>query len=322
MRESILRNLASIVLAFAWLTGCMSAPGVAEGPWTRGAPMPTTRSEIAVTQLDGRIYVAGGIGRLGTSNAFEVYDTSTNTWRRLAPLPEAAHHLAMTAASGRIYVSGGYGNMLFRPDRKSAWVYEHKTDVWQPIADMPGMRAAHKMVTLEGKIYAVGGVGSDPTALWVYDPETDRWDTSRAPLPTAREHLSAVAAARKLYVIAGRWRGRGNLIVVEAYDPATDQRTSMADLPAPRGGHTAATIGERIHVTGGEDRASGDTFSDHWAYDHATDRWTTEPPMPTARHGLDSAAHGQRWYVVGGGTGAGARTFFTLTNLIEVYVVQ
>ena len=86
--------------------------------------MPTARSEIAVTQLDGRIYVAGGIGRLGTTDAFEVYDPLTNTWRSLAPLPEAIHHFAMTAAGDRIYASGGYGNMFFKPDRKSAWVYE------------------------------------------------------------------------------------------------------------------------------------------------------------------------------------------------------
>jgi N-acetylneuraminic acid mutarotase len=284
--------------------------------------MPTARSEIAVTQLDGRIYVAGGIGRLGTTSAFEVYDPSIDTWRPLAPLPEAAHHLAMTAAGGRIYVTGGYGNMLFKPDRKSAWVYDPETDVWQPIADMPGPRAAHKLVSLEGKIYAVGGVGPDPTAIWVYDPKTQRWDRSRSPLPTAREHLAAVAAADKLYVIAGRWSGRGNLTVVEAYDPSTDQWTSVAALPAPRGGHTAATIEDRIHVAGGEDLGSGDTFSDHWAYDPASDRWIAEAPMPTARHGLDSTAHGQRWFVVGGGTGAGARTFFTLTNLIEVYVAR
>jgi hypothetical protein len=42
--------------------------------------------------------------------------------------------------------------------------------------------------------------------------------------------------------------------------------------------------------------------------------------MPTARHGLDSATDDERWYVVGGGTGAGARTFITLTSLIEVYM--
>ncbi len=319
MRDKILRDLALAAFVFVWFAGCLVAPGVAEGPWNRGAAMATARSEIAVTKLDGRIYVAGGIGRLGTTDVFEVYDPATNAWRPLAPLPEAAHHLAMAAAGGRIYVSGGYANILFRPDRKSAWVYDPKADEWRRIADMPGPRAAHKLLTLGGKIYAVGGVGPDSTALWVYDTATERWDTSRAPLPTAREHLAAVAVAGKLYVIAGRWSGRGNLAVVEAYDPSTDRWTPMADLPAPRGGHTAAAVKGRIHVTGGEDLASGDTFANHWFYDPMADGWTAEPAMPTARHGLDSAAVDERWYVVGGGTGAGGRTFFTLTDLIEVY---
>lgn len=322
MPARIPRHIAASLLVFAWLTGCTSAPGVAEGPWSRGAPMPTPRSEIAVTQLDERVYVAGGIDRGGTSDAFEVYDSATNAWRHLAPLPEAAHHLAMTAAGGRIYVSGGYGSMLFRLDRSSAWAYEPERYVWRRIADMPGPRAAHKLVTLGGKIYAVGGVGPDSTALWVYDPETARWDGSLAPLPTAREHLAAVAAAGKLYVIAGRWSGRGNLTVVEAYDPSTDRWSSMAELPAPRGGHTAAAVEGRIHVSGGEDLASGDTYANHWVYDPGSDRWTAAAPMPSARHGLDSAALGKRWIVGGGGTGAGARTFFTLTDVIEVYTAR
>ena len=76
----------------------------------------------------------------------------------------------------------------------------------------------------------------------------------------------------------------------------------------------------RIHVTGGEDLASGDTFADHWVYDPATDRWNSNLAMPTARHGLDSAADDESWYVIGGGTGAGSRTFLTLTYLIEVYM--
>jgi len=322
MPDKILHDLALPAFVLAWLMGCTAAPGAAEGPWSRGAPMPTARSEVAVTQLAGRIYVAGGIGRFGTTDAFEVYDPATNAWRRLAPLPEALHHAAMTAVGDRIYVSGGYANMFFRPDRKSAWVYEPKADGWRRIADMPGPRATHKLLILGGKIYAVGGVGPDATALWVYDTSTERWDTTRAPLPTAREHLAAAAATGKLYVIAGRWSGRGNLTVVEAYDPATDRWSRTADLPAPRGGHTAATVKGRIHVTGGEDLASGDTFANHWVFDPAADRWTAGPAMPTARHGLDSAADDESWYVVGGGTGAGGRTFFTLTDLIEVYVAR
>ena len=93
----------------------------------------------------------------------------------------------------------------------------------------------------------------------------------------------------------------------------------MADLPAPRGGHTAATLRGHIHVTGGEDLAAGSTFADHWVYEPATDRWHIGPAMPTARHGLDSTAVDAGWYVVGGGTSAGYRTFFTLTAVIEVY---
>ncbi len=41
--------------------------------------------------------------------------------------------------------------------------------------------------------------------------------------------------------------------------------------------------------------------------------------MPTARHGLDSAGDGARWFVVGGGAQAGWRTFFTLSDRLEIY---
>lgn len=318
MRDRTLHDLAQAAFLFTWLAVFVTMAR-AEGSWNEGTAMPTARSEIAATQLDGRIYVAGGIGRLGTTNAFEVYNPATNSWTRLAPLPLAAHHLAMAAIGDRIYVSGGYANLLFRPDRKNAWVYDPKADKWQGIADMPEPRAAHKLVALGGKLYVVGGIGPKSTTLWVYDPETGRWDTSRAPLPTPREHLAAVAAKGKLYAIAGRWKGRGNLTVVEAYDPATDRWIRMADLPAPRGGHTAATMKDLIHVTGGEDLASADTFGNHWVYDPAADRWKVKPAMPTARHGLDSAADGESWYVVGGGTSAGRRTLFTLTGSIEIF---
>ncbi len=34
------------------------------------------------------------------------------------------------------------------------------------------------------------------------------------------------------------------------------------------------------------------------------------------------AALGGRWYVIGGGTGAGARTFLTLTNVVEIFAPE
>src|ERR687897_1364984 len=107
------RALDACLFLLQSLSGCAAAQGVAEGPWTRAAPMPTSRSEVAAAALDGRIYVAGGIAQWGTSPAFEAYDPATDRWEELPPLPKAVHHLAAAATDDRIYVTGGYTNLLF-----------------------------------------------------------------------------------------------------------------------------------------------------------------------------------------------------------------
>jgi N-acetylneuraminic acid mutarotase len=319
MRATIFRGLTLTMFVSVCFAAAGVSTGAAEGLWTAGIEMPTARSELAVTRLHGRIYVAGGIGQWGTSKAFEVYDPGTSSWQRLAPLPKATHHAALAAADGRIYLSGGYPDLLFSRIFRSAWRYDPKADKWARITDMPGPRAAHRLVALEGKIYVVGGRGPDSTALWVYDPKKDRWDASRSPLPTAREHLATAVAGGKLYAIGGRLKDHVNRSVVEAYYPATDQWLRRSDLPAARGGHTAAALNGRIHVTGGEDITAGKVFAEHWVYDPTADRWDAGPPMPTARHGTDSAAYGDEWYVIGGGTAAGWCTLISLSDRVEVY---
>src|SRR5215216_4442218 len=88
-----------------------------DGTWTQGAPMPTARSEIGVTALDGKIYVAGGFVGEGVTRAFEAYDIEADTWETLAPLPDALHHLGIEALDGKIYLVGGMtGN--FVPDSR------------------------------------------------------------------------------------------------------------------------------------------------------------------------------------------------------------
>src|SRR5918994_2227304 len=98
--------VASLLLQSLW--GCAAAQDVTQAPWTRAAPMPTSRSELAAAALDGRIYVAGGIAQWGTTTAFEAYDPAIDRWEELPPLPEAVHHLAAAATNVRIYVTGGY----------------------------------------------------------------------------------------------------------------------------------------------------------------------------------------------------------------------
>jgi hypothetical protein len=90
-------------------------------------------------------------------------------------------------------------------------------------------------------------------------------------------------------------------------------------MPTPRGGLSAAALDGRIHVTGGEDLATGETFGAHEVYDPLSDQWTTEAALPTARHGLASGVVGGRWYVIGGGRQAGAMTILSLSDAVEVF---
>jgi N-acetylneuraminic acid mutarotase len=175
------------------------------GPWTRAAPIPTARSELAATALEGRIYVAGGIAQWGTTAAFEAYDPTKDRWEALPPLPEAVHHLAAAATNERIYITGGYTNLLFSEITDRAWAYHPGERRWAQIADLPAPRAAHGMAAIEGKLYVVGGVGPASEDLLIYDPATERWEAARAALPTQREHLAVTVLDGKLHAIGGRW---------------------------------------------------------------------------------------------------------------------
>ena len=150
---------ARVVIVILWLLqslwGCAAAQDATQGPWTRAAPMPTARSELAATALEGRIYVAGGIAQWGTTAAFEAYDRTTDRWEELPPLPEAAHHLAAAATDDRIYVTGGYTNLLFTEITERAWAYDPRARKWARIPDLPAPRAAHGTAAIEGKLYVV-----------------------------------------------------------------------------------------------------------------------------------------------------------------------
>ena len=313
------RALHACLLLLQPLWGCAAAQDATQGPWTRAAPMPTARSELAATALEGRIYVAGGIAQLGTTAAFEAYDVATDRWKELPPLPEAVHHLAAATTDKRVYVTGGYTNLLFSEITKRAWAYDPGARRWSGIADLPGPRAAHGMAAIEGRLYVVGGVGPASEEIWVYDPATDSWEAAPAPLPTQREHLAVTVLDDKLYAVGGRWGDAGNLAALEIYDRAAGTWTRGPDLPTPRSGLTAGVLDGHIHVTGGESLSQGRTFGEHEAYDPTTATWTPLASLPMPRHGLASAVVSGRWYVIGGGSRAGALTFISLSDLVDVF---
>jgi N-acetylneuraminic acid mutarotase len=310
--EAIMRTNQRLILALA-LSGLLAATAVAQAPapgsgrWTQGAAMPSSRTEVAVAEVDGKIYVVGGFGG---ERELEIYDPASNQWSRGASFPRAVHHAAAVGVNGKLYVIGGYVHEWVPTN--AVYQYDPAGDRWHERSPMPTPRGALAAAVIDNKIHAVGGVGAgrigrrgNTDAHEVYDPAADKW-APRAALPTPRDHLAVAAAGGRLYAIGGRVDGDygRNLAANEAYDPASDRWQARAPLPTARSGIAASVLGGRIVVVGGE--ASTGTFNQVEAYDPASNAWSAYARMPTARHGLGSAVVGGKMYVISGGPTPGA----------------
>lgn len=284
-----------------------------DGLWSRLAPVPTPRSEVAVAELDGKLYVVGGFGRGATAN--EEYDPAANTWRRRAPIPRGVDHAAAVSVGGRIYLIGGFDGRW--GPVADVWSYHPKADAWTRMADLPTPRGALGAVVVAGKIYAIGGVAGagDVGTTEVYDPASDTW-AARSDMPTPRDHLAVAVAGGKIHVIGGRLGSFAvNLDANEVYDPSNDTWTERAALPTARSGIAAVAAHGRVYVFGGESLEG--TFDTTERYDPATNAWDTMPPLPTARHGLGAVVLRGRIYVLAGGTTPGGSS----SGLNEAFIL-
>ena len=263
---------------------------------------------MASTALDGKLYVAGGIGTLGLgllSRDHWRYDPQTGTWQELLPLPARAHHLQAVAIKRRVYYLAGLSGLPFAA-LGEVWSYRPRDGSFQPETAMPAERArgASGAAAYRGKIYVAGGQADGrATGLFdVYDPARNRW-RPLPDLPGAREHLGAAFVGDRFYAIGGRG-GNGPVTATEVYDVSRGRwirgRTA---IPTPRGGLAVTAHGGLIYAIGGE--GGGIAHREVEVYDPARDSWSAEAPMPTPRHGIQAPAIGDSLWVAGGGYAEG-----------------
>ena len=296
----------------------------ASGTWSDAPSLITPRAETAAAELNGQIYMAGGIQvGWGGVTAFEVFDPVNKTWKKAAPLPAGLHHIGLVGALNRIYLIGGYDDIVkmvkAAPDSSKGWYYDPTGDTWTAIKDMPAPRAAHGIVSLRDRIYIVAGTGTGAQAVWIYDPKTDSWDTSaKGQLPTPREHVSAFVINDKIYVVGGRWQYI-NTPSVEVYDPETDTWEKRHDMPLGTSGYMGAVVDGKIHILGGENIDGNCLVAAHQIYDPVTDSWTLAGDFPIMRHGGGSVVVDGRWYVLGGSRKVGDQADLTITENVSLY---
>ena len=280
------------------------SPQIAD-TWTQKAKMPTDRTCLSISAVNGKIYAIGGYGNQDISTV-EEYDPAKDIWTKKADMPTARWYLSTGVVNGKIYAIGG-GNEGKGGSLSTVEEYDPATDKWTKKSDMPTARHWLSTSVVNGRIYAIGGLVADPnrvdhlSTVEEYDPARDKW-TKKTDMPRRIHTLCAGVVNNKIYVIGGVDNGV-LLSTVYEYDPTKDTWTQKADMPVPRWRHSTSTVNGRIYTIGGSDNiANPEALSTMYEYDPALDKWTKKTDMTMPRGDHASGVGGGKIYVVGGWT--------------------
>jgi len=282
--------------------------GPGKGAWITKAGLIHSRSEVAVGEVDGKMYVLGGYADGNVAQPLnEEYDPGSDTWRERAPLPRGGNHIAAVGLGGKLYAIGG---MTLQNADAFADVseYDPATDKWSSRAPLPQPLGSMAVVAVDGLIHAMGGAGGTTAdnrhtlaVHYIYDPHADKW-TDSIPLPFPREHFNLIALGGKLYAIGGRIENYSqNMQTIFSLDlhDRNAQWLTLPLMPIPRSGTQAAVLDGKIFLFGGE--KFGGVFNNTEMYDPATERWSELTPMPIGRHGTGAVTIGNVIYIPAGG---------------------
>ena len=282
-------------------------PAIDGGDWGIRTGLIEANSELAVAELNGKLYLMGGYpASRQTVHAVQVYDIATDRWEPGPLLPQPNNHGMAASVAGKIYLIGGQMLADDPPGTNSYvnTVYELDPAVgkWVSRAPMPTARSGGVAVVLGGKIYVAGGRVPRGADFAVYDPATDSWAVLDD-LPTQRNHITGAAIGGRVHIVGGRQgNGLSPLMTTahEVYDPQTGIWTTAAPMLRERSGMNGVMARGCFHVWGGEGPAG--MFPDHDYYDPRTNVWTRLEDMPIPVHGVNGSAfvNGLIW-VSGGG---------------------
>jgi N-acetylneuraminic acid mutarotase len=267
-------------------------------PWTQRQDIPNGRWHVAARAIDGKVYAIGGVGAYKTVDAF---DPTTGLWETRSSMTTERAFLGTGVVNGKLYAIGG--SRLNGTPSNTVEMYDPVTDTWAERAPMSNGREGICASVVDDKIFAFGGNNPAETTVSMYDPADDTWTDNLADMPTARWEPECVTVDDKIYVLGGFLSpasGTGS-DDVEMYDPSTDSWTTLAEMPAPRGGGAVASVDGMIYYFGGSPNY-GPPEQNLWLFDPAADEWQTLDDMPFAWFLMASAEVEGTVYLTAGST--------------------
>jgi N-acetylneuraminic acid mutarotase len=199
---------------------------------------------------------------------------------------------------------------------------------WSSLKPIPQGEEEVYGTTAGGKLYVLGGLGVFPgwepkQMLWSFDPGSNEW-TKLPNIPEGIHHPGFATIGDKLYSIGGftiaRPAGGGLPAWVPSnsvwiYDTKAQSWSKGPNLPTPRGGLTATTVGTKIYAIGGAKNPTYSTpelrptvpvenVTTNEVLDTGTNAWSAAAPMLTARNHHGASLIDGKIYVVGGRIGS------------------
>ena len=192
--------------------------------WTSRAPMPAARSSMASAVIDGKVYLAGGMGACPpcpASKMLEVYDPHTDTWdttRAQLPIPQNTPSGA--AIDGKFYIVGGAQTLSQKYDETQyLTAYDPISDQWTIKSPLPTSRTFVGVTEVHGQLYVIGGDrNGDSRVVEFYDPRTDRW-ASGPSMPVVRPGAHPVSLDGIIYLTGCGGPGGNPIATLDAYIP-------------------------------------------------------------------------------------------------------
>ncbi|CQD21609.1 protein kinase [Mycobacterium lentiflavum] len=261
-----------------------------------------SRVETATTQVDGTIWVFGGIRSDGAVSALqEGYDPVIDSWKGGDDLPVAVQDAMAVNWQGNPVVLGGFktvGGKGVATDQ----VWRVVNSRWVELPRLLQPRAGAAAAVVGDRLVVTGGVDANGALLNTTEVFDGTSWTLGAPIPTPRQQLAAASDGKLVYTVGGT-TGDSDQVNVEAYDPVAKTWTTLPPLPQARSDLGVVITDGRLVAVGGV--SGGQVLKSVSVFDLMSKTWSGLPDMSTPRHGMAVAAVEKSVYAIGGSSTIG-----------------
>jgi hypothetical protein len=151
--------------------------------WSRFATLPLGLSNHCIEWHAGLLYIAGGVGGLGSYlNSLRAFNEATGSWEDLPRMPHACCMAASGVIGNELFIAGGCGadtHLL-----STLQIYDFTTRTWRLGAPLPRRRCGTCGIVVDAKLYLVASRWSTGGGrTFVYDVQSNTW-TEQIPVRT------------------------------------------------------------------------------------------------------------------------------------------